>query len=357
MLGNAESIELLEHWLGQAKKGHVAYVAVVAVENPQRVAYDYAGAYDCEEAAQQTLKELQQELEQIYVARRMGPRDFSFDAACVEWPLSGIAPVNWDFLTWLIDAEMTRRREGAPFPLRVGFSKEELLGTEKRQFFNSVLRPLVPTIGGIVTPRAIGGRHKRFYMTSDIVVASRRGEEVPQVKAMRSGSEVVASYLHGVEPVTITLREACHLPWRNSNVEAWCHFAHDLEAKGQPVVFIRDTAKAMVPLNGFATFPRAAFDVGIRLALYEQSRANLFVSNGPGALAWFSDRPYAYLVNLKSGLSDEWEPNDPEWWYGAMGINVGEQWPWAQPDQQLVWKEDTYSNISEAWEWLSEKAK
>jgi len=351
-IGNKQSIELLRYWLDQAEHCNVAYIALVAVKNLKETAYDYAGAYDCEEVAQETLRELGQELEAIYRARNLGERNLDLSGACVEWPLSGVCPHNWDFLNWLVDAEMTRVRLGAPAPLRVAFSKEELLTDSTRAFWKNVMRPLVGLVGGMLDNDAIGGRHKRAYMTGDIVVAARKGETVPRLAATRRCREIVASHLHGVEPVTITLREANYLPWRNSNLEAWTHFARDLESKGQPVVIVRDTAKAMEPIDGFATFPRAAFDVDIRLALYEQAKANLFISNGPGSLAWFSDRPYLYLVNLKPETQDDYEPNEAQWWYGATGISVGEQWPWATANQRLVWKTDTYENINEAWEEL-----
>src|SRR5215510_15149726 len=118
-VGSKEVIGLLEYWLEQAKNGAVNYVGLVAVQGREATAYDYAGAFDCETLAQEALKSLDQELDAIYRARQLGKRNFDLEASCVEWPLSGAAPHNWDFLPWLIDAEMTRRRLGGPAPLRV----------------------------------------------------------------------------------------------------------------------------------------------------------------------------------------------------------------------------------------------
>jgi hypothetical protein len=351
-VGNRESIELLRHWLKQAEQGEIDYVALAVVKARKHIAYDYAGAFGCEHFAQDALRTVDQELDAIQAARKLGKRDLNLDGSCVEWPLSGVCPFNWDFLIWLVDAEMTRRRLKAPAPLRVAFSRKELLTESKKPFFENVIEPMVGLIGGKIDNAAIGGRHKQLYVPQDIVLASRLGEEVPRLKASQKAREFVASSLHGLEPVTITLREAPHVPWRNSNLEAWKRFAKELERAGERVVFVRDTAMAMQPLDGFATFPRAAFSIDVRMALYEAAKVNCFVSNGPGGLALFSDKPYLYFVNLKEG-QDEYDADDPNWWYEANGIRVGEQWPWASPLQRMIWKTDELHNLCDAWQGLN----
>lgn len=350
--GKKEVLECLEYWREQTELDQVNYIALAAVKQKHEIAYDYAGAFGVENIAADGLKTCMQELEAIVMARDLGPRDFSKDASYVEWPLSGVAPFNWDFLIWLIDAEMTRRRLGAPAPLRVGFSHEELLlDPVSRKFWERVMRPLLPLIGAVIDQNAIGGRHRKLYVPQDIVVASRGGEEVPRLAASQQARSQVASVLHGVQPVTITLREASHFQHRNSNLLAWTRFAHELEKTGERVVFVRDTAKANEPLPGLATFPRASFDVDTRMALYELSKVNLFISNGPGGLAFFSNRPYLYFVNIRA-QDEDYGPNKDGWWYQSNGIGPGEQWPWSYPDQRLIWKTDTYENICEAWEEL-----
>lgn len=345
--GNAEVVGLLEYWLEQAKAGDLYYVSLAAVKDMDQVAYDHAGAKGLEDRAQNGLKECADELGAIVEARRRGPRNYNLDASFVEWDCVG-TPVCWDYLIWLVDCEMTRRRLGGLLPLRVCFSRVDELDNVSRDFFENVFRPLLPLIGAVEDVEAKGGRHKPLYVPYDIVLASKAGEQVPTLRASDRAREAMAGWLHDTVPVTITLREAPHWKKRNSNLEAWLKFAKDLEAKGENVVFIRDTFRATEPLPGFATCPIAAWNLDLRMALYERAKCNMFVSNGPAGLGLFSDSPYIYFVNNDRNI--DYPGNNPGWWRKSNGIAEGEQWPWALPTQQMVWKTDTYENISEAWE-------
>jgi FkbM family methyltransferase len=345
--GNPQVIEMLEYWVEEARKGEIHHAALAAVKLNDQVAYDYAGVKGLEDRTQIALKTLTQELEMLRQARLIGPRNMNLGASYIEYHLTG-TPICWDFLIWLVDAEMTRRRLKAPPPLRVAFTREDELDKVGRDFFENVFRPLLPLIGAVEDPDAIGGRHKPMYVPYDIVLASRAGEEVPRIGAPDTARETMAGWLHDVEPVTITLREAPHWTHRNSNLEAWLKFAGDLERSGENVVFIRDTYRATEPLEGFATCPMAAWNVGLRMALYEKAKYNLFVSNGPAGLALFGDRPYLYFNNARKDKN--YAPNNPEWWMKSQGIKEGESWPWALPSQKLIWKQDSYENLCEEWE-------
>ena len=348
-VGNPEVVELLEYWLKIAREGDVHHVALAAVRNHDQVAYDYAGAKGLEARAQVALVTVTQELEALRQGRLPGPRNYDLPASYVEYHLTG-TPICWDFLIWLVDAEMTRRRFGAPAPLRVAFTREDQLDDVSRRFFENVFRPLLPLINAVEDPDAVGGRHKPLYTPFEVVLASKAGEAVPRLEASATARDTMELWLHGTEPVTITLREAPHWKHRNSNLEAWLRFADDLQRRGQPVIFLRDTARANEPLPGYASCPIASWNVDLRMALYERARANLFVSNGPAGLALFGDRPYLYFLHIFK--DDLYGPNNPGWWLGSNGIDEGEQWPWALPTQRLVWRPDTYENISAAWEEL-----
>jgi hypothetical protein len=345
--GSPEVIELFEYWYERAKLGDIVYAAVATVRTMDEVAYDYAGAKGLEDWAQKPLKTLLQELEMLRKARALGPRNFDLDASYVEYHLTG-TPICWDFLIWLVDAEMTRRRLRGPAPLRVAFTRADELDFTSRDFFENVFRPLLPLIGAVEDVNAIGGRHKGLYTPYDIVLAAKSGEEVPRLEASDKGRENMAMWLHGTVPITITLREAEHWKPRNSNLKAWLKFASDLQSKGENVIFIRDTGKANEPIPGFASCPIASFTVDLRMALYEKAKCNFFVSNGPAGLAMFGDRPYLNFHNMRRDI--DYPANNKGWWYKSNGINEGEQWPWSLPTQRLVWKKDTYENICAAWE-------
>ncbi|HXE55517.1 MAG TPA: hypothetical protein VN541_21010, partial [Tepidisphaeraceae bacterium] len=136
-------------------------------------------------------------------------------------------------------------------------------------------------------------------------------------------------------PIVITLREAPHWPARNSNLPEWLAFARIC---GHPVVFVRDTEKADEPLEGFRTFPQASRDVRVRLALYRRALVNMFVGNGPGELALIStDIPYI-MFNI---VVKEWgNAGTPEFFEAFTGVKIGGQFPWATPNQRLVWAPD-----------------
>ncbi len=121
-----------------------------------------------------------------------------------------------------------------------------------------------------------------------------------------------------------------------------------MQAKGETVVFVRDTEKANEPLEDFITYPGASFSIQPRMALCELAKCNLYVSNGPAGLGLFSEKPYLYFLRLQEDKS--YEPNNPAWWLRANGIGEGEQWPWAKPGQHMIWGGDNYENLSKAWE-------
>lgn len=128
-------------------------------------------------------------------------------------------------------------------------------------------------------------------------------------------------------------------------------FAFKLEAAGERVIFVRDTAKGNEPMTGFEICPQAALDLHMRVALYERAKANLFVANGPSILAAFMEKPWLTFVQVEPDDSN-YKANTPAFWRMHVGIDIGEQYPWSRPDQRIVWQPDTYENICAAWEKL-----
>lgn len=147
----------------------------------------------------------------------------------------------------------------------------------------------------------------------------------------------------------ITLREADHWPLRNSNLEAWIKFAHYLRNRGEDVVFIRDTKKADESIEGFPIWPEAATDLYLRMAAYQEAKANVMVSNGPIGLCLFSTAPWLQFVQVEKAQG-EYEPNTSFFWKNSNGVKIGEQYPWATPNQRIWWDTDSYENLVKAWE-------
>jgi hypothetical protein len=250
---------------------------------------------------------------------------------------------SFEFLIWLAEAEMTRVRMGAPAPLRVSFadttpvpSAASSRSRAAADWLDRVWRPLLPMLGAVEDPAITADDTTPFlsfdHMFNAMVGAAERGEPVPRLQAPEAARQTVRSMIDkcvGSAPVVITLREAAYDTHRNSNLREWLRFAAGLDAG---VIFVRDTAKAHEPLDGFPTYPHASTDVQVRMALYEQARMNFFVSNGPWMMAGLSHAPYRYFMTQY-----------------ANSHGHGPQYPWAGPDQRIVYALDRFENLTAVW--------
>jgi len=345
---NPEVIALLETYLQVAKEHKMSHVAISLVNyrgegSPTDFAcFDYAGDFALEKSQQEAIGLLRDKISISINNWEFPESDEKLGADHVRYNIA-TGPLSFDFIIWLVDAEMTRIREGAPAPLRVAFwlGKQERLTPKRELWLNNVFRPILTFVGAIEDDTAINGRHKELYVPRDIVAAYKAGEKLPVLRPPRVINP-------GKPPVTITLREADNWPYRNSNMEAWCRFAKQLMDLGEHVIFVRDTAKAHDPLPGFMTYPVASIDVGERFSLYECAKANLFVSNGPAGLTFFGSTPCLIFTPIEKD-DCQFIANTPWFWRNRNGIEMGEQWPWSQPNQRMVWQIDSYENIAKAW--------
>ena len=349
--GNKECEGTLLEALENVRKGRIKYLGLVMCESPTHVEMVYSGAVGCEFAAAWGYDMLKQALMR---PQSRGPEDqqsaveevFGDDFVCYDLHR---APLSYDFSSWLVFMEMRRIKAGAPAPLKVAFTKpppDRQWTAYSDLMLKEVLVPMVEMIGGVVDSRALKARNRvEYYCPFPIVEAAKEGAAVPRLKPRPQLVEACAQVMP-VPPVTITLREAEHDPFRNSNLEAWLKFAQDLKDAGEHVVIVRDTLKADELLAGFETFPQASKDLHIRCALYNYAKANLFVSNGPFGLALFGECPWLYLNDISEYPGTV---NGREMWERYIGVEVGGQYPWARPDQRIVWKHDDYENIVAAW--------
>jgi hypothetical protein len=363
--GNAEVIALLERWIARAKLGQINYIALAAAEGPIHVYHDFAGLRGMEFAANWGLDVLKTRIMNQQATLDPPLQDKSVPADRFIW-LATRGPACFDFFAWLVMAEMTRLREKAPGPLRVGFywgkdgSMERILQTAgRRQMYRNVIIPSLAFVGAVEDATCIEhGRVMERYTFVDIVRACRLGEDVPLFTPSAEAMAAVRDLIYPTgpttkfrqPPVTITLREAAYSSHRNSNLDEWLKFAEYLQAQGERVIFVRDTSHAMDNITGHETCPAASVDIDIRLALYESAKANLFVSNGPWSLALFGTAPWLMFNQIDA--MDPYPPNTAQWWTQFHGISPGEQFPWSRPDQRIIWERDTFGNMSKAWEQL-----
>jgi hypothetical protein len=135
---------------------------------------------------------------------------------------------------------------------------------------------------------------------------------------------------------TITLREAEYWPSRNSNLKAWDAAARELQWSGVEPVIIPDTHGAGIPK--FKNFWPAAWDVDLRMALYESAEMNFFVSNGPMSLCILGAEkcPYTTFI-LRDG-----SPATNEEFLAANGVNIGDQW---SENGRAYYEDDTVESV------------
>lgn len=346
--GNADCVRFMEAWLERVKQGDVSHV-IVCIATHSRIQGDSCGTIANQLEMTAALSMMKQKVDEL-CAQRLAPRDFSVGADQVCYNLSA-GVLSFDCLPWLINAEMNRVREGAPGPLKIRFFRNfgDKLVFQKyhRQMFENVLGPLTGMLGADMND-VEGGRGNFSTTYKEIVEASRAGEPVPRLKPDPEIFDIVAK---GVgQPITITLREADHYPHRNSNLAAWVKFGKELAAKGEEVIFIRDTAKADEPIDGVFTYPEASTCINTRVSLYKLAKHNFFISNGPASLNFHLDNPMTMFVELDYEQLQFYRPGWPDWWKEHHGIGPGENFPWFNAKQNIVWEKDSYENICEAWE-------
>jgi len=289
-------------------------------------------------------------IEKIIDARQSPPQDHDLDASYVCYNCCNQA-LAFDFLIWLAGAEMERVRENAPGPLKVGFWRgksgvQGLYVNYRLKMFDGVVRPAVPLMGAVEDNAAWRGR-TRGYRLRELVEGFASGLPVPKYRPSLRARALVDSWLvHDEKPIVITLREQDgYWEHRNSNLEAWKLFADHMESRGELVVFVRDTAKATEPLEGYSTCPDASIHLDIRCALYERAKCNLLVSNGPASLLLFMDAPWLMLTQHDD--SSEYPPETKEWW-ALNGLEPG-KYPWLRPAQREIFSMDSFDEIMSAW--------
>lgn len=276
-----------------------------------------------------------------------------------------VAPGSFDFMCSMLNIENYRVECGysrVKVNLKPG-SKEgfrpvdviDIGHDQKNQMLNHVVRPLLGMFameecGPIEKPNALIGA---IEGEAEGVVSFPYSPR-PSVEHFRETGKL-ARYEASAEatawarenfadrPYVITLREAAYWPQRNSNIDAWLRFAETLDRR---VIFLRDTAKAHEKITAYETCPEASIDLNKRLALYRQAEMNFFVTNGPAGLAHYSaDIPYLNFFKEAPG----YHCYDPEWLKDYIGLEPFGQLPWATPRQRMIYADDTFENITEAF--------
>jgi hypothetical protein len=218
---------------------------------------------------------------------------------------------------------------------------------EEAVFFRSVARHVFPADYEPALP---------VYPSSRMCLDAARGGEGP-IAVLRAtperqrnvGQWLAARGIGDRRLVTITMRGYGYMPVRNSNVAAWTAFARGLDPKRYAVVFVPDTEETMegIPaeLDGSVLMPEAAWNLGLRMALYQKAFVNMGVNTGPMGLCWLNETTrYATLKMAPSGV-----PQTTIDFFHFLGFEPGCSLPFATPCQQLIWEEDSREVIDRAF--------
>lgn len=338
---DAEIVAAIESFLGMARAGKLGYAAIVAVGEDNKARAWHGGSIWRMKQGCEALDWLSASMLANVENRTLPGGDFPADRVCYN---IAAAPVSFDFFAWLVDAEMTRMKEGASAPLKVHFwfgrDGGIALTPPRRQFFDNVMRPAVRLIGAVETATP-GGRFKDMFTYRDIMAMARAGVPVPKVRP--------TSHIRNSGFVTITLRESELWPQRNSDHAVWLPFAHWLERRGERVMFIRDTVKADEPLpDDFAHLREASFNLADRASIYSRAKLNYHVANGPFCLSLFMDQPWICFSETPRE-DDPYHPNRPSFWREFNGMEPGSQYPWATSDQRMIWEKPTLEMLKASW--------
>src|SRR5215472_8112889 len=349
--GNAEVIDGLKKALVRAENGMARAVAIVFCE---QAGADVIYLGDVHARAQVVYGcTLLNNLLVTSTSMNVRPLEERRLANAVKYDLTA-DPICFDFMPWLVAAEMKRRLENAPSPLKVAFVRHpgslQSVTDQKWKFFQNVMRPMLDLFGAVESEEAANGRHEEFNGLRDISATYMQGIDVPRIRVPEAAMAAIGNKINGYQPVTLTLREGPSYEHRNSNIEEWNKLANWLREQGEHVIVVRDTAKADVPFGTFEICPEASKDLHMRAALYEQAKCNLFVTNGPWGLACFGTRPWLMFATIDDNQPEHF--NKPNWWEMFMGLNSDKQIPWAGPQQRIVYAPDDFENMRAAYESL-----
>lgn len=299
-----------------------------------------------------------------------------------------VAPVTYDFLWFLVGADLERRRRGSEavhvviVPGALGGLRRENPEYESRVTpaarlarIDSILVPacgLLPSVSGVTVAstreqaeqlansagvNVFPGRYEPALPIypgpqEPLRAAREHRQRIAVLRASDIDLERVDSWLAAQgctgRVIAITLRNYGYTPERNSNMAAWAEFARTLDRRGYWPVFVPDAEQylggAPPELNEFPVFNEAALVLGLRMALYQRAHLNLGVNNGPMGLCWLNERTRYITFKILSNAA----PNTSAEYMQLLGFEIGASLPFATPSQTWVWEDDDLPVIERA---------
>lgn len=278
-----------------------------------------------------------------------------------------VSPPTFDFLPFLTEAERHRKDNGydrmdvvfMPGPM-FGFRDDNLPPdvVERESMLNRICVPACRFVKSVRNVSVLKTRTEIEGDTFPVGWEMNKPLSYYGVKFLKDGNRVLTASDAAKREIrsrfpqryaTITLRQSDYWPERNSNMTAWNAAGLYLKGIGIQPIYVPDTHGDV--WGGMTAYTPAAWDLDLRLALYEGAVLNLGVANGPLALCMLSDAKYMMWKLIDpSGKA----PAHRESFYNAHGINVGDDFG---PNGRLIWEDDSRESVlKHLHEWFYGKA-
>jgi hypothetical protein len=309
-------------------------------------------------------------------------RDRNQDTLFVFYDL-GLYPISFDVCWFLMWAEPERKRRGLEkihlvfVPRKYGelrdmpASYSEVVDTQSRFWrLHNIAVPLalmLPSCSGVTVGASrlqaeglrITARHQfpdkgswpasLYDIFRSVIEGLERGRTDwgfrASVQGLRYIQQWTREHARGRKIIVITLRQYLVDPERNSDLKSWAAFARGLDPDKYLPVFVPDTDHAFDALSreleGLVVFDAPAWNLGLRMALYETAYLNMFVNTGPGSLCILS-RTCRYLF-FKVMVSSVYLTSERH--LRDLGFAKGTTPPFATPFQKWVWEDDSLEVI------------
>jgi len=186
-----------------------------------------------------------------------------------------------------------------------------------------------------------------------IAALTAEGPEWIGLRATAQGIRYIrqwlASHAEGRKPVVITFRQYGVDPERNSNIAEWVAFARTLDPDIYFPVIVPDTDASLdgqPECDDLTVFHPAAWNLGLRMALYECAYINLVVTSGPMELCVLN--PLCSYLFFKVEVSSTKLASIET--LRQMGFEKNTTPSFATPFQKWVWEDDRRDVIAREFE-------
>jgi hypothetical protein len=186
----------------------------------------------------------------------------------------------------------------------------------------------------------------------DVIQHLAPGSEERGLRASNQGLTYARGWLKkaaaGRHPIVITLRQYGFEEARNSSLPDWARFVAALDQRYCAII-VPDTDRAFEPYDEFKSahvFREAAWNIGLRAALYELAYLNLFVNCGPASLCILNPRTRYLFFKIQVESAKHASEGNLRY----LGFSGKETPAFATRFQRWVWESDSFEVLQREFE-------